>query len=130
MRKRGLSLAALLWMMLPSCSNSHAQTEPFFKGKQIKIVVGFTAGGINDLWARLYTQYLGKYIPGNPDLLVQNVPGGGSMIAANQLYNIAKPDGLTLAMISSGLYFDQLIGVKEVQFDWARWLDRFAGAEL
>ena len=100
---------------------AQAQTEPFFKGKQIKIVVGFTAGGIIDLWARLYTQYLGKYIPGNPDLVVQNVAGGGSMIAANQLYNVAKPDGLSLAMVSSGLYFDQLMGAKEVQFDWAKY---------
>jgi tripartite-type tricarboxylate transporter receptor subunit TctC len=99
---------------------THAQTEPFYKGKQIKIVVGFTAGGIIDLWARLFTQYMAKYIPGNPDLIVQNVPGGGSMIAANQLYNIAKPDGLTLAMLSSGLYFDQLMGAKEVQFDWSK----------
>ena len=63
---------------------------------------------------------MGKYIPGNPDLIVQNVPGGGSMIAANQLYNIAKPDGLTLGMVSTGLYFDQLMGRKEVQFDWGR----------
>jgi tripartite-type tricarboxylate transporter receptor subunit TctC len=97
-----------------------AQSEPFFKGKQITILVGFTAGGIIDLWARLFTQHLGKYIPGQPSLIVQNVPGGGSMIAANQLYNIAKPDGLTVAMISSGLYFDQLIGVKEVKFDWSK----------
>lgn len=101
-------------------TGAHAQSEPFFKGKQIKIIVGFTAGGIIDLWARLYTQQLGKHIPGNPDLIVQNVAGGGSMIAANQLYNVAKPDGLTLGMISSGLYFDQLTGVKEVQFDWAK----------
>ena len=97
-----------------------AQSD-FYKGKQIRILVGFTAGGIIDLWARLYTQHLGKYIPGNPDLIVQNVPGGGSMIAANQLYNVAKPDGLTLAMISSGLYFDQLLGAKEVKFDWSRY---------
>jgi tripartite-type tricarboxylate transporter receptor subunit TctC len=107
-------------VLLAVTSTAHGQTEPFFKGKTIKIVVGFTAGGIIDLWARLFTQYLGKYIAGNPDLVVQNVPGGGSMIAANQLYNIAKPDGLTLAMISSGLYFDQLMGLKEVQFDWAK----------
>lgn len=97
----------------------HAQAD-FFKGKQIKIVVGFSAGGIIDLWARLFTVYLGKYIPGNPTLVVQNLPGGGSMIAANQLYNVAKPDGLTLAMLSSGLYFDQLLGAKEVKFDWAK----------
>ena len=110
-------LVLSLNLQLPSRANGQSD---FFKGKQIKIVVGFTAGGIIDLWARLYTQHLGKFIPGNPELIVQNVPGGGSMIAANQLYNIAKPDGLTLAMISSGLYFDQLMGVKEVQFDWAK----------
>lgn len=112
-------LAAIaLWCGQPSLA--HAQGDPFYKGKQIKIVVGFPAGGIIDLWARLFTQHMGKYIPGTPDLIVQNVPGGGSMIAANQLYNITKPDGLTLGMVSSGLYFDQLTGVKEVQFDWVK----------
>jgi tripartite-type tricarboxylate transporter receptor subunit TctC len=107
-------------LLLAFTSLADAQSESFFKGKTIKIVVGFTAGGIVDLWARLFTQYWGKYIAGNPDLIVQNVPGGGSMVAANQLYNIAKPDGLTLGMVSTGLYFDQLIGLKEVQFDWAK----------
>ena len=101
-------------------SEAHPQSDPFFKGKQIENIVGFTAGGIVDLWARLFTQYFGKYIPGNPDVIVQNVPGGGSMIAANQLYNITKPDGLTLGMVSTGLYFDQLMARKEVQFDWGR----------
>jgi tripartite-type tricarboxylate transporter receptor subunit TctC len=114
------TLLACLLLLAVLSSNAHAQSEPFFKGKQIKIIVGFTAGGIVDLWARLFTQYMGKYIAGNPDLIVQNVPGGGSMIAANQLYNIAKPDGLTLGMVSTGLYFDQLMGRKEVQFDWGR----------
>ena len=114
-----LLLTALLFFV--GFSGTVQAQSDFYKGKQIRILVGFTAGGIIDLWARLYTQHLGKYIPGNPDLIVQNVPGGGSMIAANQLYNVAKPDGLTLAMISSGLYFDQLLGAKEVQFDWARY---------
>jgi tripartite-type tricarboxylate transporter receptor subunit TctC len=112
-------IGCCLWSLV-LVSTGTGQVEPFFKAKQIKILVGFTAGGIVDLWARLFTQHMGKYIPGNPDLIVQNVPGGGSMIAANQLYNIAKPDGLTLGMISTGLYFDQLLGAKEVQFDWAK----------
>ncbi len=98
----------------------HAQSDSFYRGKQVRIIVGFTSGGIVDLWARLFGQYLGKYIPGNPDFVVQNVAGGGSMIAANQLYNVAKPDGLTLGMVSTGLYFDQLMGAKEVKFDWGR----------
>jgi len=97
-----------------------AQGDPYYKGKQIKIIVGFTAGGIVDLWARFYIQHLGKQLPGNPELIVQNVPGGGSMIAANQLYNLAKPDGLTLGAFSAGLYFDQLTGAKQVQFDWTK----------
>lgn len=97
-----------------------AQTEPFYKGKTLRIVIGFPPGGIVDLWARFIAQYMGRYIPGTPDLIVQNMPGGGSMIAANHLYNIAKPDGLTLGMISTALYFDQLAGRKEVQFDWAK----------
>lgn len=59
-----------------------SQTD-FFKGKQTKILAGSTGGGFIDPWARLDTQYMGKYIPGNPDLVVQNVAGGGSMIAAN-----------------------------------------------
>jgi len=120
MTKRAIIFGAALLCTLCAYTSASPQSEPFFKGKQIKIVVGFTAGGIIDLWARLYSQHLGNFIPGNPELIVQNVAGGGSMIAANQLYNIAKPDGLTLAMISSGLYFDQLMGVKEVQFDWAK----------
>jgi tripartite-type tricarboxylate transporter receptor subunit TctC len=99
---------------------SRAQSDPFYKGKQIKIIVGFTAGGIVDLWARLIGQHLGKQISGQPDIIVQNVPGGGSLIAANQLYNIAKPDGLTLAMVSAALFFDQLTGRPEVKFDWTK----------
>jgi tripartite-type tricarboxylate transporter receptor subunit TctC len=101
-------------------SRACAQTEPFYKGKTIKIIVGIPAGGIVDSWARLIAQHMGKHIAGNPDFIVQNMPGGGSMVAANHLYNIAKPDGLTLGMISTALYFDQVAGKKEVQFDWAK----------
>ena len=105
-----------LWL-IPAVQS---QTEPFYKGKTLRIVIGFPPGGIVDLWARFIAQYMGRYLPGTPDLIVQNMPGGGSMIAANHLYNIAKPDGLTLGMISTALYFDQLAGRKEVQFDWAK----------
>lgn len=117
---RKIALLPFILISVAAFASQAAAQADFFKGKQINIVVGFTAGGIVDLWARLYAQHLGKFIPGHPSLLVQNVPGGGSMIAANQLYNIAKPDGLTLGMISTGLYFDQLTGVKEVKFDWAK----------
>lgn len=118
MPKLVILIAAFFFLALNQ--TAHGQTEPFFKGKSMRIIVGFTAGGIVDLWARLFALHLPKFIPGNPDIVVQNVPGGGSMIAANQLYNVAKPDGLTLGMLSTGLYFDQLMGRKEVQFDWGK----------
>jgi tripartite-type tricarboxylate transporter receptor subunit TctC len=97
-----------------------AQT-PFYQGKTINIRVGFTAGGAFDVWGRLIAQYMGKYIPGNPNLVVQNMTGGGSMIAANYVYNVAKPDGLTLGIVSPGIYILQLSGQKEVQYEWFKY---------
>lgn len=109
---------ALLFLFLWS-PNLHAQAD-FYKGKTIRMVLGFSAGGTNDLWARAVARYWSKYIPGNPDVIVQNMPGAGSMIAANYVYGVGKPDGLTLGLISPALFFDQLAGRKEVQFDWAK----------
>ena len=92
----------------------------FFQGKTITLVAGTTAGSQYDAHARLIAQHWGKHIPGNPDVIVQNMPGAGSLIAANHLYNVAKPDGLTITSIIPGIYFNQLAGRKEVQFDYAK----------
>jgi len=94
-----------------------AQTAPFYQGKTIRIIVGFTPGGFYDRWARLLARYMPKYIPGNPEMIVQNMPGASSVIAANYVYNIAKPDGLTVLMPINSLYLDQFVGRKEVKFD-------------
>ena len=67
----------LLIMPLGSPAALEAQSEPFFKGKTIKIVVGFTPSGFYDRWARAVARYMGKYIPGNPEIIVQNMPGAG-----------------------------------------------------
>ena len=96
-----------------------AQSD-FYKGKQIKIVVGASAGAASDLYARAVAQHLPKQIPGKPDVIVQNMPGGGSLTAANYVYSVAKPDGLTLGAVTAPIYFAQLLGRKEVQFDWAK----------
>jgi tripartite-type tricarboxylate transporter receptor subunit TctC len=93
---------------------------PYFQGKTITIVVGYLAGDGYDIWTRLLAAHMGKHIPGNPNLIAQNMPGAGSMIAANHIYNVAKPDGLTIGSIGPSLYLDQLIGKKEVQFDWSK----------
>lgn len=109
-----LSVAVFLSVI---AGKARAQGEPFYKGKTITIMVGSTAGGFYDRWARLFAQHMGKYIPGNPDLIAQNMPGAGSVIATNHVYNVAKPDGLTLVMPLNSVYVDQLVGREQVQFD-------------
>jgi tripartite-type tricarboxylate transporter receptor subunit TctC len=98
-----------------------AQTQaPFYQGKTLTIIVGYQAGDGYDIWSRLLAAHMGKHIPGNPTMIAQNMPGAGSMIAANHIYNVARPDGLTLGSIGPSLYLDQLIGKKEVHFDWSK----------
>jgi tripartite-type tricarboxylate transporter receptor subunit TctC len=96
-----------------------AQT-PYYQGKTIRLVAGTPAGSVYDTYARLMAQFMPKYIPGTPNIIVQNMPGVASMVAANYIYTIAKPDGLTIGAIQPALYFDQLVGRKEVQFDWQK----------
>ena len=94
---------------------------PFYQGKSVRIITGYAAGDVNDLWPRLLGQHMSKYIPGNPSFVVQNMPGASSMIAANYVYGVSKPDGLTLGWVAPTLYFDQLVARKEAQFDWAKY---------
>lgn len=91
--------------------------EPFYKGKTIRIIVGFTPGGFYDRWARLFAKHMPKHIAGSPEMIVQNMPGAGSLVATNYVYSVAKPDGLTVGMFQYNIYMDQLVGRKEVQFD-------------
>lgn len=94
-----------------------AQGDGFYEGKTIRIMVGSTAGGFYDRWARLFAKYMPKYIPGQPEMVAQNMTGAGSVIAVNHVFNVAKPDGLTVVMPLNGIYVDQLTGRKEIQFD-------------
>jgi len=114
--KKFLSAVLLLSMW---STTLHAQAD-FYKGKTIRVVIGYSAGGTNDLWVRAIARFWGKYIPGNPDVIVQNMPGAGTMIAANYIYGVEKSDGLTLALIAPGLFFNQIGGQKEAKFDWAK----------
>lgn len=111
-------ISALLFLLL--WSPALQAQDLFFQDKTIRIVVGYSSGSMYDLWGRLIAQHMGKYVPGIPSFIVQNMTGAGSMIAANHVYNVAKPDGLTLGIIHPGLVFNQLLGRKEVQFDWAK----------
>ena len=118
--KRIARLFSLLFALAFLSTNAHANSHDFFKGKSVRVVVGNSVGGAQDDWARFIALYLGKHIPGNPSILVQNMAGAGTIIAANYIYNIAKPDGLTLGLINPAIYMDQLIGAKEVKFDWSK----------
>ena len=83
------------WRLSPATSSPLSQAN-FYQGKTVRIVVGLAAGGGYDLYARTLARHLGKHIPGNPAVVVENMTGAGSIIAANYLYKIAKPDGLTI----------------------------------
>lgn len=112
---RKILLAGVLVLM--TAGHLHAQAAPYYQGKQVRVIVGFTSGGFYDRWARLLARYMPKYIPGNPAFIVQNMPGAGSVIAANYVYSVAKPDGLTIGFPSSGIYLDQIVGRAEAKFD-------------
>ena len=105
-----------LFFLLASSSGLLAQTL-FYQGKAIKLMVGSPAGSNYDQYGRLIAPYLSKHIAGNPDVIVQNMGGAGSVIAANHVFNVTKPDGLTLVMPLNSIYVDQLVGRKEVQFN-------------
>jgi tripartite-type tricarboxylate transporter receptor subunit TctC len=114
---KAMVCATLLFLALPYLGR--AQT-PYYQGKTVTIIVGTGAGDLYDLYARAIALYMGKYLPGNPNIIVQNMPGAGHMIATNYIYNVAKADGLTLGAVNAGLYFEQLIGRAEVKFDWVK----------
>ena len=109
----------LLLISLWLSTEVQAQT-PFYQGKTITLIVGSGAGTAYDIYARLLGSYVGKHLPGNPTVVVQNMPAAGGMVAANFVYGVAKPDGLTIASINPAHYFNQLQGNKEVKFDWPK----------
>jgi tripartite-type tricarboxylate transporter receptor subunit TctC len=115
-----LAARILPLILLVLCSaNLFAQT-PFYQGKTVTILVAAKAGDVYDLYPRLLAEFLPKHIPGSPNIIVQNVPGAAGLIGTNQLYNTAKPDGLTLGATYPALYFEQLAKRPEVKFDWAK----------
>ena len=114
-------ILALVFVLTFGWSSTLLAQAPFYQGKTISIIVGTKAGDVYDLYPRLLAEFWSKHIPGNPNIIVQNMPGAASLIAANHVYNVAKPDGLTIGAIYPALYFDQLIKKPEAKYDWAKW---------
>lgn len=92
-------------------------TADFYRGKNVNLIVGYSAGGGYDTYARILARHLGRHIPGNPSVVVQNMPGAGSLKATNFLFNVAPKDGSTIATFSRGMAMEPLIGTSNVQFD-------------
>jgi tripartite-type tricarboxylate transporter receptor subunit TctC len=116
MKIRTLVALNLLLFSVTFSAAAFAQ-ESFYKGKIMRIVVGFAPGGGFDTYARAISRHLGRHIPGNPTIIVENMPGAGSLIAANHVYKVAKPDGLTLGHFGGGLFMQQLKGGAGIEFD-------------
>lgn len=108
-------IGTLLTSLWSSPEVSHAQD--FYAGKTIRIVVGFPAGGGFDTYSRVLGRHIGKHIPGNPAVIVDNVTGAGSLIAANSIYRATKPDGLTIGNFIGNLIAQQLFGAPGIEFD-------------
>lgn len=104
---------ALGWILAPSVYAA----APFYEGKTVKLIVGFSAGGGFDTYSRVIARHLGKHVPGNPTVVVENMTGAASLVAANHVYKVAKPDGLTLLNFHGNQVVNQVIGKSGIEFD-------------
>ncbi len=113
-------LGILLWgtvAVLSFSNSSEVNAQEFFKDKVITFIVGYSAGGSFDLYTRTIARHFSKHIPGNPTVVVDNMPGASGLIAANHLYNRAKPDGLTIGAWAAPLVLQQIMGNEAARFD-------------
>ncbi|OLC15389.1 MAG: hypothetical protein AUH29_08050 [Candidatus Rokubacteria bacterium 13_1_40CM_69_27] len=125
----GRLLALLTSLVVLSCAGSGpVQAQSFYEGKTLRIIVGLAAGGGFDAYARVIARHMGKHIPGSPTIIVENMTGAGSLISANHLYRVAKPDGLTVAHFLGSLIFGQVLGQPGIEFDARKF--EFIGAAL
>ncbi len=107
---RGFVAAAVMAaMMIPAPHASADPVEGFYKGKQLRLVIGYTPGGGYDIYGRIAAEYLGRFIPGNPSIVPQNMPGAGSVVAARYVHGLAPKDGTVLATLAQTLPLDTLI---------------------
>jgi len=115
--RRGLALAGFGLCMGAATQAAAQSVEQFYKGKSVTILVGTAPGGINDLTARFAAKHLGHFIPGHPDIVVQNTPGGGGLVTANRIYNTTERDGTVLAKLERATPQLAVQGNAQVKFD-------------
>ena len=110
-------LIALLFVFMPGDLQAASSDQDFYKGKTIRIIVGFAAGGGFDVYARTIARHMPKHLPGNPSMIVDNMTGAGSRLAANYLYKASAPDGLTIGNFIGSLLLQQILGDQGIEFD-------------
>lgn len=117
-------LFAILWaLQIPPARAAvldESHLERFYRGKVVRVVVGFPPGGGADVYTRVIARHLGRFIPGNPTVSVTNMPGAGSMIAGNHIFNSGAKDGTEIGMLNGAVILEQLFGSSGVRFDMAR----------
>jgi tripartite-type tricarboxylate transporter receptor subunit TctC len=116
----GLAVAIALSMAAHAAPAAAETIADFYKGKQITLIIGFAPGAGYDTYARLLARHYGDNLPGKPGVVVQNMPGAGSLKAANHIYNVAPKDGSVLGMFASSTAFEPLFGGKGAQFETAK----------
>ncbi len=124
MLQKTSATAVFLAAMAAALPSAYAQSvENFYKSKTISLIIGYPPAGAPDVYARLVARHLGKYIPGNPSIVAKNMPGAGSLLAANHLFNFAPRDGTTLGLTSPTIPLEETLGApaskyKAAQFNW------------
>jgi tripartite-type tricarboxylate transporter receptor subunit TctC len=113
-----MSIKPLLLAIVVACLNATtAHADDFYKGKTIRVIVGGSAGGGFDIYTRAMARHMGKHIAGNPAMIVENMTGAGTLIAAKYLHSSAKPDGLSFGLFNGALILSGALGNKSIDFD-------------
>src|SRR3954463_2821279 len=113
--------------LIPTLTNAQS-VESFYRGKTVNVVIGYPPAGANDFYARAVARHIGKHIPGNRTVVPSNMPGGGSLLAANHIFNVAPKDGTTLGLIVPTAPIEERLGAANVRFKAAEfnWIGRLA----
>lgn len=127
MGRRRLALSMAL-VVAAAIGGALVHAQSFYEGKTMRVVVGLAAGGGFDTYARAIARHMGRHIPGNPTIIVENMTGAGSLISASHLYRVAKPDGLTVGHFLGSLILGQVLGQPGIEFDARKF--EFVGAAL
>jgi tripartite-type tricarboxylate transporter receptor subunit TctC len=115
--KKSALLSVLVALCLTLFSSYPVLAEDFYKDKNIRFIVGYAPGGGYDTYTRAVARHIGRHIPGNPGVMIENMEGAGSLLAANYMFNKAEPDGLTVGNFNSGMVTQQALGARGVRFD-------------